>query len=257
MPLLGYGKKWQNFESVIKKAMTACEESGFRIQDHFTDASKGITGGKGSIQYVKDYYLSKYACYLIAMNGDPRKSEIALAQTYFAVSTHAYQMHQLREEQEKRLAMRLKVSESYKQLAEAAQQSGVNSETFGLFVDAGYLGLHRHTVEELKAKKGVPGGEDYLDNITREELSAIDFKNVLTEGKLTQEQVSGLDNAMQTHYFVGGEVRKAIEAVHRPMPEDLPSAPSIHKMVEERRRVRRKQLRGKVQQDQGDQETLF
>ena len=94
----------------------------------------------------------------------------------------------------------------------------------------------------------------YLDNITREELSAIDFKNVLTEGKLTQEQVAGLDNAMQTHYFVGSEVRKAIEAVHRPMPEDLPSAPSIRKMVEERGRTRRKQLRGK---EQRDQETLF
>ena len=74
--------------------MSACEESGFRTQDHFTDASKGIPGGKGSVQHVKDYYLSKYACYLIAMNGDPRKSAIALAQTYFAVSTHAYEMHQ-------------------------------------------------------------------------------------------------------------------------------------------------------------------
>src|SRR5258708_11187540 len=169
MPLLGYAKKWQNFEGVIKKAMTACEESGFRIQDHFTDASKGIAGGKGSIQRVKDYYLSKYACYLIAMNGDSRKSEIALAQTYFAVSTHAHEMHQLREEQEKRLQMRLKVSESYKQLAEAAQQSGVNSETFGLFVDAGYLGLHRHTVEELNTKKEILEVEDYLDNITRKD----------------------------------------------------------------------------------------
>lgn len=168
MPLLGYSKKWQNFESVIKKAMSACEESGFRVQDHFTDASKGIAGGKGSIQHVKDYYLSKYACYLVAMNGDPRKSPIALAQTYFAVSTHAYEMHQIRE-----------------------------------------------------------------------------------------EQVTGLDNAMHTHYFVGNEVRKAIEAVHRPMPEDLPPAPSIRKMVEERRRSHRKPVRGKEQQGQDDQETLF
>src|SRR2546423_3399628 len=97
MPLLGYSKKWQNFESVIKKAMTACEESGYRIEDHFTDASKGIVGGNGSVQQTKDYALSKYACYLIAMNGDPRKPEIALAQTYFAASTHAHEMHQLRE----------------------------------------------------------------------------------------------------------------------------------------------------------------
>jgi hypothetical protein len=89
------------------------------------------------------------------------------------------------------------------------------------------------------------------------ELSAIDFKNVLTAGKLTQEHVSGLENAMHTHYFVGSEVRKAIEAVHRPMPEELPSAPSIRKMVEERRRARRKQLRKKEQQEQGGQEKLL
>lgn len=76
----------------------------------------------------------------------------------------------------------------------------MNSETFGLFVDAGYLGLHRYIVEDLKALKGILEHEDYLDNITREELSAIDFKNVLTEGKLAEDQVVGLENAMQTHY---------------------------------------------------------
>jgi DNA-damage-inducible protein D len=257
MPLLGYGKKWQNFEGVIKKAMIACAESGNIIEHHFTDASKPIAGGKGAIQQVKDYFLSRLACYLIGQNGDPRKPEIAAAQLYFAVSTRAHEIHQLREEQERRLQMRLKVSESYTQLAQAAGQSGAESEQFGLFVDAGYLGLHHHTVEELKAKKGIPAKEDYLDNITREELSAIDFKNVLTEGKLTQEHVSGLENAMHTHYFVGSEVRKAIEAVHRPMPEELPSAPSIRKMVEERRRARRKQLHKKEQQEQGGQEKLL
>jgi hypothetical protein len=153
--------------------------------------------------------------------------------------------------------MRLKVSESYKQLAEVAQQSGVNSETFGLFVDAGYLGLHHDTVEELKARKGIPAQEDYLDNITRTELSAIDFKNTQTEEKLIEDHVAGLDNAMQTHYFVGSEVGKAIEAIHRPMPEDLPSASSILKMVEERRRKQRKQLKNKEQQEQGGQEKLL
>ncbi|BCL81281.1 hypothetical protein ccbrp13_37460 [Ktedonobacteria bacterium brp13] len=80
--------------------------------------------------------------------------------------------------------MRLKVSESCKQLGAAAQQSGVNSETFGIFIDAGYLGLHRHTLQELKGRKGIPEQEDYLDNISREELSAIDFKNTMTEGSL-------------------------------------------------------------------------
>lgn len=119
-------------------------------------------------------------------------------------------MHQLREEQEKRLAIRLKVSESQKQLAEVAYRSGVDSETFGIFIDAGYLGLHHHTVSELKARKNVPDHEDYLDNITREELSAIDFKNVQTEAKLERTPVNSLDEASQTHYFIGDQVRKAI-----------------------------------------------
>jgi DNA-damage-inducible protein D len=254
MPLLGYGRKWQNFEAAVKRAMSACEETGNRADDHFTDASKPIVGGKGAVQKVNDYHLSRLACYLIAMNGDPRKPEIAAAQVYFAVSTRANEMHRLREEQEKRLAMRMKVSESYKQLAEVAYQSGVNSQTFGIFVDAGYLGLPHHTVEELKQLKSIPEKEDYLDNITREELSAIDFKNVLTEGKLRQEPVSDLDAASETHYFVGAEVRKTIEAVKRPMPEKLPSAPSIRKMVEERRR---KQKRLKENFQANRQETLF
>ncbi len=123
-PLLGY-IQWRNFEQAIKKAMIACKESGNVVEHHFADASKPITGGKGAVQNVKDYYLSRLACYLIAQNGDPRKPEIAAAQVYFAVSTRAHEIHQLRKEQEERLAMRLKVSDSYKTLAEAAALSGV------------------------------------------------------------------------------------------------------------------------------------
>ncbi len=238
-PLLGY-VQWRNFEQAIKKARIACEETGNIIEYHFADASKPITGGKGAVQHVKDYNLSRLACYLIAQNGDPRKPEIAAAQVYFAVSTRQNEIHQVRKAQEERLATRLKVSDSYKALAEAAAHAGVQSEFFGIFIDAGYLGLHRHTVEELKTLKGVPDGEDYLDNITREELSAIDFKNVQTEGRLIRDNVSDQEEAAQTHYFVGDQVRKAIEAIHAPLPEDLPSAPSIRKMVEERRRAAKK-----------------
>src|SRR5689334_5286724 len=154
MPLFGYGEQWRHFEYVMKQAMTVCEKSGNIVQNHFIRATKLVKSGSGSEREVKDYYLSRLACYLIGQNGDPRKPEIAAAQLYFAVSTRAHELHQLREEQERRLQMRLKVSESYKQLAEAAEQSGVESKHFGLFVDAGYLGLHHHTVEELKAKKG-------------------------------------------------------------------------------------------------------
>ena len=254
MPMLGYGKKWQNFEAVIKKAMIACTETGNVVEHHFTDASKPIAGGKGAVQHVKDYSLSRLACYLVAQNGDPRKPEIAAAQVYFAVSTRAHEIHQLREEQEKRLAMRLKVSESYKQLGKAAQEVGVQSESFGIFIDAGYLGLHRHTLQELKERKDIPENEDYLDRIGREELSAIDFKNVLTERKLRDDEVTGLDEASNTHYFVGDQIRQTIERIRQPMPEDMPTGPSIRKMVEERRRAAK---RRKLKAENQDQDTLF
>jgi DNA-damage-inducible protein D len=258
MPLLGYDK-WQRFEEAVRRAKMACEQTENNVDDHFTGSGKMIVVGKGGVRNVKDYHLSRFACYLVAQNGDPRKPEIAAAQVYFAVATRQNEMHQLRKEQEERLAIRLKVSESYKALGKIAMQSGVNSETFGVFIDAGYLGLHHHTVEELRSMKGVPEGEDYLDNIGREELSAIDFKNVQTESKLKRDPVDTLNEASQAHYFIGSEVRKAIEAMHAPMPEDLPSAASIRKMVEERqRKAAQKRLQFREQEQAGHKQgSLF
>ncbi|HEU0000615.1 MAG TPA: DNA damage-inducible protein D [Ktedonobacteraceae bacterium] len=238
-PLLGY-IQWRNFELAIKKAMIACASTDNPVDQHFADASKSSTMPHGGVREIKNYNLSRFACYLVAQNGDSRKPEIAAAQVYFAVSTRAHEIHQLLKEQEKRLETRFKVSESFKLLAASAQGPGVLSENFGIFVDAGYLGLHHHTVEELKAMKSIPPKEDYLDNIGREELSAIDFKNIQTDAKLRRDQITDEDVAIDTHHFVGGQVRKAIEAIHAPMPETLPSAPSIRKLVEERRKAAKK-----------------
>ncbi len=248
--LLGYSQ-WRRFEETIQRAIVACEQSGNIVANHFAGAGKMVKLGSGSEREVKDYNLSRFACYLAAQNGDSRKPEIAAAQVYFAVSTRAHEIHQLLKEQEERLDTRIKVSESFKLLAASAQGAGVLSENFGIFVDAGYLGLHHHAVEELKVMKGIPPKEDYLDNIGREELSAIDFKNIQTDAKLRRDQITDEDAAIDTHHFVGDQVRKAIEAIHAPMPETLPSAPSIRKLVEERRRAAKKRrLNADKQSDQ-------
>ena len=108
MPLLGYGKKWQNFTTAIDKAIISCTATGNIVEQHFTDASKSSPMPHGGERELKDYSLSRFACYLVAQNGDPRKEEIAAAQVYFAISTRAHEIHQLLEEQNKRLEVRLK-----------------------------------------------------------------------------------------------------------------------------------------------------
>ncbi|HEY4034901.1 MAG TPA: BRO family protein, partial [Ktedonobacteraceae bacterium] len=173
MPLLGY-RQWRRFDDAIQRAMTSCEQSGNIVDQHFADAGKTSPMPHGGAKAKADYNLSRFACYLIDQNGDPRKSEIAAAQAYFAVSTRVNEIHQLREEQRARLEKRLEVSESFKALDKAAQIAGVQSASFGIFIDAGYVGLYRHSLQELKELKGVPENEEYLDRISRKELSAVD-----------------------------------------------------------------------------------
>jgi DNA-damage-inducible protein D len=259
MPLLGYGKNWQNFSNAIQKAIISCQENGQIVANHFNASINMVAIGSGAEREIDDYNLSRLACYLVAMNGNPRKAEVAAAQNYFAITTRTHEIHQLRREQEERLEKRLQVSESFKQLTSTAQTAGVFSENFGIFIDAGYLGLHRHTVEELKSLKNIPAAEEYLDNIGRAELSAIDFKNTQTEQKLRHDRIEGEDDAIQTHYYVGDQVRKTIETLQAPMPEDLPSAPSIRKMVEERRRATKKRKLKATEQEQSEhaQDPLF
>jgi DNA-damage-inducible protein D len=254
-PLLGYQSSWQNFEKVIKKAMVSCDATGNIIADHFNDAIKPITGGKGAVQRTKDYYLSRLACYLIAMNGDPRKSQIAAAQHYFAVSTRAHEMHQLRQEQETRVHIRLQVVERNKSLSEAAAQAGVRSESFGIFHDSGYLGLYAMDSEDIRLHKGIPEGSEILDHMGSEELAANLFRITQTDGKLRRERIVGEDQAIEAHFGVGRAIRNTLDELHAPLPEDLPSAPSIRKQLEDRRRTRQKQLRSKKQEE--DQDTLF
>jgi DNA-damage-inducible protein D len=239
-PLLGYNK-WQNFEVAVQRARVACEQVGQVVTDHFTGVSKLIDVGKGAQRPVQDYLLSRFACYLIAQNGDPRKKEIAEAQTYFAVSTRQHELAQLLEEQEERLKLRERLSENNKALAQAAAQAGVLSQNFGVFQNVGYKGLYGGLgVAEIKERKQIDQHEDLLDRMGRAELAANDFRITQTEERLRKEGTIGQTNAMEVHREVGKKVRKAIEDIGGTMPENLAPEPSIKPLLDAKHRKRKK-----------------
>ncbi len=239
-PLLGYNK-WQNFEVAIERAIIACEQVGQIVTDHFTLVSKMVDVGSGAQRPIKDYLLSRFACYSIAQNGDPRKKEIAAAQAYFIISTRENELTHLLLEQEKRVQLRVRVSENNRKLAQAAAQAGVLSPSFGLFQDAGYKGLYGDLgVADIKERKQIDQREELLDRMGRAELAANDFRITQTEERLRREGAIGQEKAIETHHEVGKTVRKAIEEIGGTMPENLPSEQSIKPLLDAQRRKRKK-----------------
>ncbi|MCL2010617.1 MAG: DNA damage-inducible protein D [Synergistaceae bacterium] len=220
--------QWRNFMKVVDRAMLACKNSGFDPADHFAEVSKMVDIGSDTKRRVKDYELTRYACYLIVQNGDPRKEVIALGQTYFAIQTYrqeiADRFNQL-DENNKRLVIRGDIKQWNNLLAEAARDAGViTNEEFAIFQNAGYMGLYGGmTVEDIHDKKGLAVREKILDYMGSEELIANLFRISQTESKLRRDDIKGASAANQTHYIVGREVRAAIERVGGTMPENLPT----------------------------------
>lgn len=240
MPLLGY-EQWRRFEDTIERAKIACDIAEQVVADHFAEGGKMITAGKGAQREVSDYYLSRFACYLIAMNGDPRKPEIASAQAYFAVQTRRQELFDQLTDEEKRLLVRERVVDSNKKLSQAAKESSVRSHMFGVFHDAGYKGLYGGLgVQDIKELKGIEKQDDVLDRMGRAELAANEFRITQTEQKLKNEHVQGEQQAIDTHHAVGQEVRETIKRLGGTMPEDLPTEPSIRPLLEKKRRAQKK-----------------
>ncbi|MFH0853952.1 MAG: DNA damage-inducible protein D [bacterium] len=217
MPLLGY-KNWRDFENSIKKAKTACKNSMQDIENHFEDALKMVKIGSKATRKTKNYKLSRYACYLIAQNGDPRKKEIATAQTYFAVQARKQEISEQLTEDKKRLYIRGEVKNHNKKLFETAQKAGVNN--FGKFNNYGYLGLYNLTAKGIKKKKEI-GKDDILDRAGSTELAANLFRITQTDEKLKKIKAKGEETANSTHFDVGQKVRKTIEDIGGTMPEEL------------------------------------
>jgi DNA-damage-inducible protein D len=232
-PHLGYDQ-WRRFENAIKKAMTSCEKSGNDPANHFAGAGKMVPLGSGSKREVDDYHLSRFACYLIAQNGDPRKPEIAHAQKYFAIQTRRQELSDALAADLERLELRKQTSEEFKALSGAARDAGVQDRMFGVFHDAGYKGLYGGLVRDaIKARKGIPPKEQLMDRMDTTELAANQFRMTQTRDKLARERARDPEQAIQTHGQVGREVRDAIKRIGGTLPENIPPAEHI-KQVKKR-----------------------
>jgi len=229
MSALGY-EEWRKFEGAIARAKESCKNSGQKASDHFVGAANMIRIGSGTqkeaLREIDDYHLSRYACYLIAQNADPRKEAVALAQTYFALQTRKQEIHEQRLEDSKRVTLRDEMKTNNKKLFQTARNAGVSN--YGNFQDFGYMGLYGglrqrdlHTHKKLKPK------EKLLDHMGSEELAANLFRATQTEAKLRREQIIGEQKANDTHHTVGKKVRSTIRAFGGTMPEKLPSAENI------------------------------
>jgi DNA-damage-inducible protein D len=245
--ILGYGD-FRNFQDVMKKAKVSCEESGQAVSDHFGDVTDMITVGKGAKRKLSDTHLTRYACYLVVMNGDPEKPIIALGQTYFAVQTRrqeiADELAALPEDQ-KRLLRRSQMNIYNLQLAEAAQQAGViESLDFAIFQDHGYIGLYGGLgAKNIHARKGLKKSQQILDHMGSEELADTIFRAAQADAKLRREQITGKEEANRTHHEVGHKVRQTIKELGGTMPEDLPTPEkSIRQLQQEEEKRLQAQL---------------
>jgi DNA-damage-inducible protein D len=233
--ILDYSK-WENFSKVIDRAMIACQNSGYNIDDDFPEVRKIVQAG-ATTKKIMDYELSRYACYLIVQNGDPRKEVIALGQTYFAIQTYrqeiADRFNQL-DEDSRRLVVRGDIKQWNQMLAEAARDAGViSNKEFAMFQNAGYMGLYGGlSVDAIHKRKGLDVRDKILDFMGSTELIANLFRISQTEEKLKRDAVDNAADATATHYAVGKEVRTAIERVGGTMPEDLPTPEKSISQVE-------------------------
>jgi DNA-damage-inducible protein D len=229
-PLLGY-KQWRRFEDAIDRAMMSCKQSGNIPDYHFAGAGKMIETGKGAVREVTDFHLSRFACYLIAQNGDPRKPEIAAAQKYFAVQTRRQEMSDALAADLERLEIRKQTSEEFKALSGAAREAGVQDRMFGIFHDAGYKGLYGGLGNTaIKQKKAILKNENLMDRMDTIELAANQFRMTQARDKLAQIQEKDQQQAIRTHEAVGKEVREAIKRIGGAMPENIPPAEHIRKV---------------------------
>lgn len=224
MPILGYDR-WENFENVIGRATASLSNNNASPSHHIAETTKMVGVGSDTKRRVKDYFLDRLACYLIAMNGDPSKPEIAAAQAYFVVRTRLQELAEETSEDEKRLKLRQKVTNSFKVVSGVAKQAGVSRQA--LFHGARYQGLYEMSLSELKRRRGLKGSDNPFDFMGALELSANDFQMNLAAHTIEKERVKGERQTIDKNREVARHVRGTMIASGSQTPETLPAAEPI------------------------------
>lgn len=227
--LLGYSE-WRAFDEVTARAIRSARNSNQNIENHFGHLTKLVRTGSNTMRQIKDWKLDRYACYLIAQNGDPKKPEIAAAQTYFAIQTRRQEILDSLPSAQRRIFIREGMTIGNKFLFGAAKSAGISK--FGSFNDAGYRGLYNMSLSEIEKKKYIERGA-LLDSAGSVELAVNLFRITQTEAKLKRDKVKGDVNAQNTHYVVGNKIRQAMKELGSEMPENLKPEKHIKKLKRE------------------------
>jgi DNA-damage-inducible protein D len=225
--VIGYAK-WENFKSVIDRAIESCRSGGIDVRNHFLGSRKMAVVGSGAKVQMEDFFLTRYACYLVAMNGESSKAEVASAQRYFAVQTRLQELDRKELNDQERLRLRGRLTQATKHLHSAAARAEV--QNYGLFHHAGYLGLYEMGLRQVKMRKGIGQDEELYDRAGRLELSAHEFKANLTEQSLIVKKIKGQAAAEEEHKRMGRVVRRTIQRELGVSPEDLRAEPSIKEL---------------------------
>jgi DNA-damage-inducible protein D len=237
--------EYRNFLTVIKKAKEACENSGEATHNHFVDADDMVKIGFGAEREIDTIHLSRYACYLIIQNSDPKKEVVALGQTYFAIQTRKQEKTDELIEDNKRVKLRDEMKKHNTSLAEAADKAGVKN--YSKFQNYGYKGLYGGLdAKDIKKRKQLKKSQTILDHMGSEELAANLFRATQTDAKLKRENIKGENNANLTHYAVGKKVRKTIKELGGTMSEELPKTDGINKA---KNRVKKEDKKIKTNKD--------